>query len=79
METHIFLDAQNSLIVDMEKLKHIKIMKVGEIGQTMLLQVLVLLKMVFVMVMVSFSKLSTLPHILICLLDISIHRFGDFR
>jgi len=76
---HILLDAQNSLIVGMEKLENINIMQVGIIGRAMLLQVLVLLKMVFVMVMVSFLKLSTLPHILNCLLDISIHHFGDFR
>jgi hypothetical protein len=55
---HIFMDAQNSLIVDMEAVRTIiKMKQIGLIGVKMTMQVLVLQKMV--LNMGSILKLST--------------------
>jgi hypothetical protein len=55
---HIFMDAQNSLIVDMEAVRTIiKMKQIGLIGEKMTMQVLVLQKMV--LNMGSILKLST--------------------
>ena len=71
------MNAQNSLIVGMVKLKKIKITQPCIIGGAILKQVLVLLKMVFHMG--SIIKLSTLLRIIMWSLDMYIHHFGDSR
>ena len=71
------MNAQNSLIVGMVKLKKIKITQPCIIGGAILKQVLVLLKMVFHMG--SIIKLLTLLQIKMWSLDMYIHHFGDSR
>jgi hypothetical protein len=75
---HIFMDAQNSLIVDMEAVRTIiKMKQIGLIGGKMTMRALVLQKMV--LNMGSILKLSTLLQNIMCLQDMYIHHFGDFR